>query len=46
MWQSPLLQKFALGDVPGNVLINTKGRVLARNLSADDLENRLKKLLK
>ena len=46
MWQSPLLQKFALGDVPGNVLINTKGRVLARNLTADDLENRLKKLLK
>lgn len=46
MWETPLLQKFGLADVPANVLIDGKGRVLSRNLSAQHLEERICKLLK
>lgn len=46
MWETPLLQKFGLADVPGNVLIDGKGRVLSRNLSAQHLEERINKLMK
>lgn len=46
MWNTPLLQKFGLGDVPANVLIDGKGRVLSRNLSAQHLEERINKLMK
>ena len=46
MWDTPLLAKFGLGDVPANVLIDAKGKVVARNLSTRDLEERIRKLLK
>ena len=46
MWDSPLLQKFGLADVPGNLLIDSKGTVVARNLSAKHLEERIQKMLK
>ena len=46
MWESPLLQKFAFADVPANLLIDSKGRVLSRNLSVQHLDERIKKLLK
>ena len=46
MWETPLLQKFGFGDVPANVLIDQKGRVLSRNLSPQHLEERINKLLK
>ena len=46
MWDSPLLQKFGLADVPGNLLIDSKGTVVARNLSAKHLEEHIQKMLK
>lgn len=46
MWDTPLLAKFGLGDVPANVLIDSKGKVVARNLPTRDLEERIRKLLK
>ena len=46
MWETPLLQKFGIGDVPANLLIDQKGRVLSRNLTPQHLEERIKKLLK
>jgi len=45
MWDTPLLSKFGLGDVPGNVVIDGKGVVVARNLRAERLEDEIKKLL-
>ena len=45
MWDTPLLQKFGLADVPGNLLIDNKGKVLERNLNAKQLEERINKLL-
>lgn len=46
MWDTPLLQKFGLADVPGNLLIDSKGTVVARNLTAQHLEERINKMLK
>jgi hypothetical protein len=46
MWETPLLQKFGLADVPGNVLADTKGKVLARNLTVKQLEDRINRILK
>lgn len=46
MWETPLLQKFGIGDAPTNLLIDQKGRVLSRNLSSQHLEERIMKLLK
>ena len=45
MWETPLLQKFGLADVPANVLIDNKGKVLARNLTVKHLEERINKAL-
>ena len=46
MWETPLLQKFGLADVPGNVLADAKGKVLARNLTVKQLEDRINRILK
>ena len=46
MWESSLMQKFGMGDVPANILIDQKGRVLSRNLTPQHLEERINKLLK
>jgi hypothetical protein len=46
MWESSLIQKFGMGDVPANILIDQKGRVLSRNLTPQHLEERINKLLK
>lgn len=46
MWDTPLLSTFGLADVPTNVLIDGKGRIIARNLSGQALEDRIATLLK
>ena len=45
MWETPLLQKFGLADVPANVLIDSKGKVVARNMTIKHLEERIHKML-
>lgn len=46
MWDTPLLAHFGLADVPANVLINNKGVIIARNLSAQKLDEEINKTLK
>ena len=46
MWASPLLGTFGMADVPSNVVIDKKGVVIARNLTEQALEERIKKILK
>ncbi len=46
MWDSPLMATFSLADVPSNVLIDGNGRIVDRNLSRTDMEERIKKILK
>ena len=46
MWDSPLLATFGLADVPSNLVYDDKGVVIARNLSAQALDEEIKKRLK
>jgi len=46
MWQTPLLQKFGIANVPDNIIINRKGSIVARSLSVQQLEDKVNALLK
>lgn len=46
VWQTPLLQKFGFAVMPGNVVADRSGRIVARNLNPQQLEDKLKELLK
>jgi len=46
MWDSPLIAKFGIGDVPANVVIDQKGNIRDRNLSPQKLDELLDKMLK
>jgi hypothetical protein len=41
---SPALRIYNITQLPANVLINREGEIVARNLSMDELENRLSQL--
>ena len=45
MWQSPLLPKLGFGVMPGNVVADGSGRIVARNLAPQQLEDKVKQLL-
>lgn len=46
IWDTPLLSTFAIADVPDNVLIDSKGRIVARSMDSKQLEERINNLLK
>lgn len=46
MWSSPLLAQFGLGEVPGNVVIDCHGKVVARNLDSQKMKEKIETLLK
>lgn len=46
MFDSPFLEKFALGGVPDNLVFNAHGRLTERSLSTNALETKLRILLK
>lgn len=45
MFDSPLLEQFALTGVPDNIIFNAQGRIIGRSLTTDELEAQLKTLL-
>ena len=45
MWDTPLLAKFGLADVPANLIIDEKGVVIERNLLPQKLEERVNELM-
>lgn len=45
MFESPLMDAFGFGGVNENILYNAQGRVIERNLKAEDIESKLKTLL-
>ena len=45
MWNTPLLAKFGLADVPANLIIDEKGVVIERNLQPQKLEERVNDLM-
>ena len=46
MWQTPMLSKLGIADVPGNLVINDKGTIVARNLNPQKLEEKIQQMLK
>jgi peroxiredoxin len=45
-WQSQAVSTFGFNGIPFNVLIDPQGKVIAQALRGDDLENKLKEVLK
>jgi hypothetical protein len=43
MWQSPIVGKLGIGDVPMNWLLNEKGIIVERNLSPQEMEEKINK---
>ncbi len=46
MWNTPLLVKFGVVDVPANLVINSSGTIVERNLTPQKLEEKIKQMLK
>ena len=46
MWQTPMLSKLGIADVPGNLVLNDKGVIVARNLNPQKLEEKIQQMLK
>lgn len=46
MWNSPLLEQFGVGEVPGNVVFDSHGKVVARNLDTQKMKEKIESLLK
>lgn len=46
MWDTPLLVKMGLATVPGNIVADKGGKVVARNLDEKQLEEKIKSMCK
>lgn len=46
MWQSPILKTLGINTLPGNIVVDEDGTILARNLSADKMKKKVNELLK
>lgn len=46
MWDTPLLKMFGLATVPGSVIADGNGKIIARNLNDDQMEQKIKSILK
>ena len=46
MWDTPLISKFGFSSLPANVIIDSKGRIIERNLTPQKLDEKLEGLLK
>ena len=45
MWQTPMLSKLGIADVPGNLVLNDKGVIVARNLNPQKLEEKIQQMI-
>ncbi|MBP3259472.1 MAG: AhpC/TSA family protein [Prevotella sp.] len=46
VWQTPLLAKLGISEVPASMVIDSRGVIVARDLAPQELEDELKKMLK
>ena len=46
MWDSPLMNHFGMADITSNVLIDSVGRIIARDLPTQQLEERINSILR
>ena len=45
MFQSPLLAQLGIATIPANIVTDKHGNIVARNLSSNDLQNKVKQML-
>lgn len=45
-WESPLVKKFGVRYLPSNILVDPKGKIIARDIKEEDLNSELKKYIK
>ena len=45
MWDTPLMQTLGLSTVPGNIVADANGRIVARNLNTSQMKEQLEKML-
>lgn len=46
MWDTPIIKKLHLTDVPANLVVNSKGTIIAINLQLKELEEKIETILK
>lgn len=46
MWESPILVKLGISTVPGNIVTDGQGRILASNLDTEELKKKIESILK
>ncbi len=46
MWETPLLTKLGVSDVPFNIIINSGGTIVERNLTPQALDEKIRQMLK
>ena len=46
MWQTPLVGKLGLAELPGNIVADRSGRIIAKNLSLQELRDKIKATIK
>lgn len=45
-WQSPVVALYGIEEIPSNLLLDKEGRIIAKNLKADDLAVKLREMFK
>lgn len=45
-WNSKVAEQFGIESIPSNFLLDKEGRIIAKNLTGEDLENKLNELFK
>lgn len=45
MWDTPLMQTLGLSTVPGNIVADANGKIVARNLNTSQMKEQLEKML-
>ena len=46
MWKSPILKAVGIATIPGNIVCDESRKIIARDLKADKLEEKIKETLK
>lgn len=46
LWDSPLVATLGITSVPGNIIADKQGNIIARNLSASELEEKIRAMIK
>ncbi len=46
MWDTPLLMQTGIATIPGNIIYDSKGKVIASQLNAQQIEDKIKSILK